>query len=366
MNATPIAASRRAERDISSNGTVSAVAVWLWSVVALVFAMIVVGGATRLTDSGLSITEWQPILGAIPPLNEADWLTAFEKYKQIPEYHIVNQGMSLEAFKEIYWWEWSHRFLGRIIGIAFGLPLVFFWLTGRLRAGQPLKLLSILALGGLQGAIGWYMVSSGLVDRIDVSQYRLALHLTMAFAILGLLVWFALGESRKVRADTQSVSRVVSTLAIVLVALVMVQVVLGAFVAGLKAGLVYNTWPDMNGSFLPSTYFAQPLGWHSMFEDHGTVQFHHRIAAYIVGAMALLQAWAVWRAGIPRAARISAFVLGAAVFTQMAIGIWTLLAQVPLTLGLLHQGGGAVVLAIAVWHLFETRQCGVQAKPSIS
>jgi len=365
MNGSSIVASGRAQQDFPGRGALSAVSIWLWSVVALVFAMIVVGGATRLTDSGLSITEWQPILGAIPPLNDADWLSAFEKYKQIPEYHIVNKGMSLEAFKEIYWWEWSHRFLGRFIGIAFGLPLVFFWLTGRLRAGQPLKLLSILALGGLQGAIGWYMVSSGLVDRIDVSQYRLALHLTVAFAILGLLVWFALGESRQTRAASP-VPPLVSNLAIVLVAMVMTQVVLGAFVAGLKAGLVYNTWPDMNGAFLPSTYFEPPLGWHAMFEDHGTVQFHHRIAAYIIGATVVLQIWTVLRSGVLGEARISALVLCAAVLAQMAIGIWTLLAQVPLPLGLLHQGGGAVVLAIAVWHLYETRRRGAQVSPSIS
>ena len=165
-----------------------AVAIWLWSVAALVFAMIVVGGATRLTGSGLSITEWKPILGAIPPLNETDWLVAFEKYKQIPQYALVNAGMALGDFKFIYAWEWSHRLLGRLVGFAFALPFLAFWLTGRLRDGQPVKLLSVLALGGLQGAIGWYMVSSGLAERVDVSQYRLALHLTVAFVFLQIVL----------------------------------------------------------------------------------------------------------------------------------------------------------------------------------
>ena len=179
-----------------------AVAAWLWGTAALVFAMIVVGGATRLTGSGLSITEWKPILGAIPPLNEADWQTAFEKYKLIPQYALVNAGMTLSDFKFIYAWEWSHRLLGRLAGAVFALPFLVFWLTGRLRAGQPARLLSMLALGGLQGAIGWYMVSSGLADRVDVSQYRLALHLSVAFLLLGALVWFALDE----RSPEQSVS----------------------------------------------------------------------------------------------------------------------------------------------------------------
>ena len=183
--------------------------IWLLLVAALVFCMIVVGGAVRLTDSGLSITEWQPLLGAIPPLNDADWLAAFEKYKAIPEYAIVNTGMSLDAFKAIYWWEWAHRFLGRFIGVAFALPFVAFWLMGKLRGRFALKCLGVFALGGLQGAIGWYMVKSGLVDRIDVSQYRLALHLLTAFALLSLLVWLALeaGPADRARAPAHRDAR---------------------------------------------------------------------------------------------------------------------------------------------------------------
>lgn len=330
------------------------VAGWLWTIAALIFAMIVVGGATRLTDSGLSITEWQPILGAIPPLDEAHWLEAFEKYRQIPEYHLVNKGMSLEEFKVIYWWEWSHRFLGRLIGLAFALPLAAFWIAGRLRRGQPLKLLGVLALGGMQGVIGWYMVKSGLADRVDVSQYRLALHLTTAFALLGLVIWLALDESSDGAAPGQPATTGYRRLAAALVALVLLQVVLGAFVAGLKAGLVYNTWPGMNGAFFPSDYWTSPPML-SFFESHAAVQFNHRVTAYLLGLVAAVACvWAA-RSSFNRGVRLPAYALAVAVFAQMALGVWTLLAQVPLSLGLAHQGGGAIVLAIAVWHLHAAR-----------
>ena len=336
--------------------TTRAVEIWLWAVAAIVFAMIVVGGATRLTGSGLSITEWKPILGAIPPLNDADWLEAFEKYKQIPQYALVNAGMSLSDFKFIYAWEWSHRLLGRLIGVAFAFPFAFFWLTGRLRSGQPLKMLSVLALGGLQGAIGWYMVSSGLAERVDVSQYRLALHLTVAFAILATLVWLALDE-RQQRTGVASVMapQNVRAFAAVIVGLVLIQVVLGGFVAGLKAGLIYNTWPDMNGAFVPSDYWLPGRGALSFFESHAAAQFNHRISAYVLGATVLLQVWLVTRATSDPLMRRTVYVLLAAIFAQMVLGIATLLAHVPLPLGLLHQGGGALVLGIAVWHLFTVR-----------
>ena len=336
------------------------VAAWLWSIAALVFAMIVVGGATRLTDSGLSITEWRPLLGAIPPLTEAHWLEAFEKYKQIPEYHLVNQGMALADFKVIYWWEWSHRFLGRFIGVAVAIPFVAFWALGRLRRGLPLKLAGVFALGGLQGVIGWYMVKSGLADRVDVSQYRLALHLTTAFAIFGLLVWLARDESARLfSVSGKRASDGYRQFAICLVALVLLQVVLGAFVAGLKAGLVFNTWPYMNGAFLPSGYWIEPKHL-SFFESHAAAQFNHRMTAYLLGVAAIIVAvWAA-RSDFDDRIRRAAFAVAAAVFAQMALGIWTLLAHVPLSLGLLHQGGGALVLAVAVWHLHAAMKAGYQ------
>ena len=333
------------------------VEIWLWLTAALVFVMIVVGGATRLTDSGLSITEWKPILGAIPPLHDTDWQAAFEKYKQIPEYHLVNKGMALEDFKFIFWWEWGHRFLGRLIGLVFALPLAVFWWTGRIRTGLAPKLLSLLGLGGLQGAIGWYMVSSGLSERIDVSQYRLALHLSVAFAILSLLVWLALEERwHRLGFARETVGAGVRRLATILLGLVFVQVGLGAFVAGLKAGLVYNTWPSMNGQFVPSDYWTGDRGLLSLFESHAAVQFNHRLTAYALLIAALVQASFVFADPKGSHVRTSASVLAAAVTVQASLGIWTLLAHVPLGLGLMHQGGAAIVMGLAVWHLHATRR----------
>lgn len=343
------------------NGAVEA---WLWFIAALVIAMIVVGGATRLTDSGLSITEWKPILGAIPPLSEADWLVAFEKYKQIPEYHLVNKGMALGDFKFIFWWEWSHRFLGRMIGVAVALPLLVFWLIGKLRDGLPVKLLGLFGLGALQGGIGWYMVSSGLADRVDVSQYRLALHLSVAMAILAAVVWLALDE-RAARTGQKSgtASPGVARFAIVVLALIGVQIVLGAFVAGLKAGLVYNTWPSMDGRFWPTDYWMAGQGFLSLFESHAAVQFNHRIAANLVFAAVVYQAIAALNGGAAGAARTSAVVLASAVLIQAMLGIFTLVMHVPLALGLLHQGGAAIVLAIAVWHLYVCKT--LSSRPSL-
>lgn len=327
---------------------------WLYAVAILVLAMIVVGGATRLTDSGLSITEWQPIIGAIPPLSDAHWNEAFDKYKQIPEYHQVNKGMSLEAFKAIYWWEWSHRFLGRFIGVAFAIPLFVFWLLGRIPRGFAHKLLGVLALGGLQGAIGWYMVKSGLVDRVDVSHYRLALHLGTAFLILGLLVWLA-EELRpaddSIRLETVAVSHV--TMARALVFLLFLQVVLGALVAGLKAGLTYNTWPLMDGRFIPDGLLTLSPWWLNVFENVTTVQFDHRMVAYAVFLLALWHLVQIKGSDDGRVI-VSSTLLLAAIAAQIGLGIRTLLlaeGEIPIGLGLAHQGGAAVVFAISVWHL---------------
>jgi cytochrome c oxidase assembly protein subunit 15 len=337
--------------------TSNAVRLWLAFVAVLVFAMIVVGGATRLTDSGLSITEWQPLLGAIPPLNDADWHTAFDKYKAIPEYSIVNAGMDIEAFKAIYWWEWSHRFLGRFIGIAFAIPFAFFWLTGRVRGSFALKCLGVLALGGLQGGIGWYMVKSGLVDRIDVSQYRLALHLLTAFSILSLLVWLALEagpNSDRIRLRT--VTRAQSRTALALFVLVFVQSGLGALVAGLKAGLTYNTWPLMDGSFVPNGLLIQQPWYVNFFENVTTVQFDHRMTAYAVLMLALAHLWSVVRSADDEHVVRTAALVTACIVVQMLIGIWTLVSGVPLALGLAHQAGAAIVIAATTLHLNTIRR----------
>ncbi|RUO98021.1 COX15/CtaA family protein [Hyphomicrobium sp.] len=359
MTMMQLADNRQAMAAEERDGGRRAVSVWLWIVAALVFAMVVVGGATRLTESGLSITEWQPLLGAIPPLNEADWMSAFDKYKQIPQYHALNQGMTLDEFKFIYYWEWSHRLLGRAIGVVFALPFLYFWWTRKLKRGTGMKFLGILALGGLQGFIGWYMVSSGLSERIEVSQYRLALHLTTAFMILGLLVWAALEEWPGVPRVTGEVATpVIRRMAPLIVTAVLVQVVLGAFVAGLRAGYIYNTWPSMNGQFVPSDYWLKPA-YLSFFESHAATQFNHRMMAYFVAFLSFLQIWLTSRSPVDDRIRLTAQWLGAAVVMQIALGIFTLLSHVRLDLGLMHQGGGAVVFVLAVVHLHATRRAGI-------
>ncbi len=312
---------------------------WLYFVAFLIFCMVIVGGATRLTDSGLSITEWQPLLGAIPPLTEADWLAALEKYRQIPEYQLINKGMSLDEFKFIYWWEWAHRFLGRFIGMAFFLPFVYFAATGALTLKMALRFAVLLVLGGLQGALGWYMVSSGLVDRVDVSQYRLSAHLTLATVIFAAILWvaFGLGSQRRRPATSRE------GMALVIAALVILQVAAGGFVAGLDAGMGYNTWPLMEGEIVPKGLLVMEPAWRNLFENAMTVQFNHRVLAYVIAIAAAGYAYVVQT-------REAGLIL-AAVLLQIVFGIWTLLWQVPLWLGLVHQGGALVVLAAAIWNM---------------
>lgn len=338
-----------------SSRDAAAIRVWLGSVIVLVFAMVVVGGATRLTDSGLSITEWQPILGIIPPLTEADWQLAFEKYRQIPEYQQINAGMSLEAFKFIYWWEWAHRFLGRIIGIVFAVPLLVFWVRGSIPHGLKPWLAGLLALGGLQGFIGWYMVQSGLEgDRVDVSPYRLALHLSIAFLILALLVrTFLRLQSGPYPTAAAPRSRAHLWLAGALVILIFLQAAIGGFVAGLKAGLTYNTWPLMDGELIPRGLFMLEPWWLNLAENITTVQFNHRMTAYLILGLAVVQVITLTLAAADRRVWFGSVVLLGALLLQALLGIWTLLAAegaIPIGLGLAHQGGAALVLMIAVWH----------------
>ncbi len=341
-----------------------AVEVWLWLTALLVLVMVGVGGATRLTGSGLSITEWQPILGAIPPLSEAAWQDAFAKYKLIPQYTQVNKGMTLSEFKAIFWWEWGHRFLGRMIGLAFALPLAWFWWQGRIGRALGRRLLVLLALGGLQGVIGWYMVISGLSERTSVSQYRLAMHLGLAILIFGLLVWTALdlaadrARSRSVRLATSSDSQRRS--AYWLAGLVFAQILLGALVAGLRAGFTYNTWPLMDGRLIPDGLFAQTPRYLNAFDNITTVQFNHRLMAYIVLAFAAAHAWSLQRVSDDGWVSGSAWTLLIAILAQAALGIWTLLAVVPLGLGIAHQVGAALVFGVAVWHLHAVRRASAE------
>lgn len=336
-----------------------AVRIWLAVVAGLVFAMIVVGGATRLTDSGLSITEWKPLLGAVPPLNEADWQDVFAKYKTIPQYRSVNQGMTLEAFKAIFWWEWAHRFLGRFVGVVFAVPFVAFWISGRLPAGWVPRLSAVFGLGALQGAVGWYMVSSGLAERIDVSQYRLALHLGIAFLILGALVWLILDLAPK-RAEPrlQTLTAGDRMWAKALVVLVFSQVVIGGFVAGLKAGRAFNTWPSMDGKFIPDGFARLEPWWLNLTENMATVQFNHRMAAYGIVALALWHGVAVIGRADDERVRLSAGLLAAGLVAQMGLGIATVLAAVPIDLGIAHQGFAGVVFMLAVLHAHRVSEAG--------
>jgi len=340
---------------------ISSVRVWLLAVAALVFLMVSVGGATRLTGSGLSITEWKPIVGTIPPLSQADWADAFAKYRQIPQYHHVNRGMSLDEFKAIFWWEWAHRFLGRLTGVAFFVPFVAFLVLGQIPRAMTGRLVGLFALGGLQGAVGWYMVASGLAERIDVSQYRLALHLALAIAIFGALIWVALSvDEREDTASSVRPTHAGGAAAIVL--LVFIQIVLGAFVAGLKAGASYNTWPLMDGRLVPDGLGSMQPWYLNLFENALAVQFNHRLVAYVLLLVALWHARGVMRDVADPRARMTAMLLAGGVLAQAALGIGTLLAQVPLSLGLAHQAGAATVFGLAVWHLYAVRYPQVPAR----
>ena len=322
-----------------------AIRLWLWAVAALVIALVLVGGATRLTESGLSIVEWRPVTGVMPPLSDAGWQAEFEKYQAIPQYTQRNAGMSLAAFKVIYWWEWTHRLLGRVIGAAFLLPFLFFLLRGWVAPGLRARLWLIFGLGALQGAVGWWMVASGLAKRTEVSQYRLATHLLLACLILVALVWTA----RRLSPRIEPVAGRNRVTAIALVALTLLQIYLGGIVAGLRAGLIYNTWPLIDGALVPDAsrlWFETPL-WRNVFENTLTAQFDHRMAAYILFGLAL---WHAIDAAAKRAGTRSAIALAAAVSVQAVLGVLTLINQAPLALALLHQAAAIVVLVTATVH----------------
>jgi heme a synthase len=326
----------------------SAVRYWLWSVAALIAIMVLVGGATRLTESGLSITEWKPVTGALPPLSQEQWSQAFEGYKAIPQYRELNAGMTLGQFKSIFWWEWSHRLLGRVIGLVYLLPFLWFLWRGALRGGLKRRLWGIFALGGLQGVVGWWMVASGLSVRIEVSQYRLATHLVLALLIYAAIVW----TLRRLagRPPVVATARLKAT-GIILLALTFVQLYLGALVAGLRAGKVYNTWPDIDGGFIPSAarlFFEQPW-WRNLFDNTLTVQFEHRMTAYALFALAILHALDAVSARAGAAVIRGALWLVAAITLQATLGVLTLLDQAPIDLALTHQAVAIAVLTLAVF-----------------
>src|SRR6185437_7087684 len=324
------------------------VAFWLLTVAAVILAMITVGGLTRITGSGLSITEWDPIMGAVPPISDAAWQDAFSKYQRIPQYLHEHAGMTLDDFKGIYWWEWAHRLLGRLLGVIFFVPFVLFAWIGAIRRAEWPRMLLLFALGGLQGFIGWWMVESGLETRVSVSQYRLAIHLGTAIILLGAILWIALEYLRDLKKPKQFPRRAVG-----MVALVYCPILLGALVAGLHAGLLYNTWPDMNGRVFPEGAFAVQPWWLNPFENPGLAQFDHRIGAYIVAVMAAY----IYAKGIrlSGAAKKSAKLVAAITAVQVGLGIVTLLLQAPEGLAAFHQVVAATLFCAAIWHAYELR-----------
>jgi cytochrome c oxidase assembly protein subunit 15 len=325
------------------------ITLWLFAVAALVVATLLVGGATRLTESGLSIVEWKPVTGTLPPLSQEAWQTEFEKYKTIPQYRELNRGMSLDQFKTIYWWEWAHRLLGRLIGAVFLLPLLYFLWRGWIDRELRMRLWVIFALGAVQGGVGWWMVSSGLSERVSVSQYRLAFHLTLACVIYAAIVWTL--QRLWTLDSTLAMSRQRAT-AIAIVILILGQIYLGALVAGLDAGLTFNTWPLIDGAFIPASdrlWFETPW-WRNLFENALTVQFNHRMTAYLLAVVVILHALDVIFKVDHHDAMAGALTLVALVGIQAALGILTLINQVPIGLALTHQAMAVLVLTIAVLH----------------
>ena len=324
-----------------------AVGIWLLLVAALVFAMVVVGGVTRLTRSGLSIVEWNPVMGAIPPLTEQQWLDEFGKYQQTPEFQQVNRTMTLGGFKRIFYVEWAHRLLGRLIGLAFLLPLIYFAVRRRIDRPLTHKLIGIFILGGLQGALGWFMVKSGLVDVPRVSPYRLTAHLALAVAIYAYLLWTALTllKPQPPHAAPDPLRRLgwgVTTL-------IAVTILAGGFVAGTKAGFAFNTWPLMYGQLTPPGLMALQPWWTNLFENIATVQFDHRMLAYAVLIAVAIYSWIGLRQSAPRPTQLAFALLPVAVLVQVVLGITTLLEYVPVGLGAAHQGGALVVLTVAIY-----------------
>jgi cytochrome c oxidase assembly protein subunit 15 len=323
----------------------------LFAVAALVFAMVVVGGITRLTESGLSITEWKPISGAIPPLTHADWERAFDLYKRIPEYQQINgpAGMTLAQFKHIYWWEFAHRLVGRTIGVVFGLGLLWFAVRREIPKGYGWKMVGLLVLGGLQGALGWYMVASGLSVRTDVSHFRLAAHLLLALTIMGALIWVALDLKRLAATGEDRPSRL-TVPAVVTLVILYVQLLYGAWMAGLNAGQLAPTWPDMQGRFFPDGVdWSRGIGW-ALANDPYLVHFVHRWWAWVVVAAMVVFARLVRRMPGARGASIA---IHSAFGTQIVLGILTVLSGVAIWLAALHQAVGALLLAATMWGAHE-------------
>jgi cytochrome c oxidase assembly protein subunit 15 len=320
------------------------IANWLLTVAAMVFLMVVVGGVTRLTESGLSITEWRPVSGTLPPMSDAAWAAAFEAYKQIPQYAAHNADMTLGGFKTIFFWEYAHRLLGRVLGVAFALPLLWFAAKRAIPQGYGWRLVALLALGGLQGAIGWWMVASGLTERTEVSHFRLAVHLITALTIMSGLIWTAL-DLRALARNPGARPAKLTGLAIGTLVVLTVQIMFGAFTSGLRAGAVSSTWPLMNDHFFPEgVSWLRPL-WETFAYDPFLIHFTHRWWAWVVVATLIILARNVKRAAVRRAS----IAIHASFGTQILLGIATVVSGVALPLAALHQAVGALVVAATIW-----------------
>ena len=324
------------------------ISLWLILCAGVIFAMILLGGVTRLTHSGLSMVEWKPLIGIIPPLTDADWQTTFEKYKQFPEYQKINKGMSVGDFKSIFMFEYLHRVLGRLIGVIFLLPFLFFYFTKRIQPGLSPKLIVMFILGGLQGLLGWYMVKSGLVDNPRVSQYRLTAHLGAAAIIYAYILWVAFGLL-STRSPSTSNETGLKPFAYAVSGLLFLMILSGGLVAGTRAGFAYPTFPLMGDSFIPPGLFNTDPAWLAIFEDITTIQFNHRIFAYILFALILTFSFKLLRSGISGRLRTGAYCLIALLLVQVTLGISTLLLHVPVTLAAAHQGGAIALLTASLF-----------------
>jgi cytochrome c oxidase assembly protein subunit 15 len=324
------------------------IATWLIVVIAMVFAMIVLGGVTRLTHSGLSMVEWKPVTGWLPPLGEAAWMEVFDKYKLSPEFQKINKHMDLDGFKSIFWFEFLHRLWGRLIGVVFFVPFMFFLIRGWVSKGLAPKLALMFVLGGLQGVMGWYMVKSGLVDRPDVSQYRLTAHFSLALIIIGTIEWVALGLlfPKHVKAKEKAP---LARFSVIIVVWVFVTALSGGFVAGLDAGFAYNTFPLMDGGFLPPDLYQLSPFYLNLFEDITSVQFNHRLLAKALFVLVAIMWLKARNVKLQPRGRLAVNCLGAVVLIQVVLGVTTLLMVIPMALAAAHQAGAVIVFMTALW-----------------
>lgn len=328
------------------------IVIWLFTGCFLIYGMVIVGGITRLTGSGLSITEWKLVTGIIPPLSEKSWEEEFEAYKKIPQYQLINSSFTLKDFKNIYWWEYVHRLFGRVIGIVFIIPFLWFWWKKIFPPGFTKKMLFLFVLGGLQGFLGWFMVSSGLTENVYVSHYRLAVHLIAAFTVFGFTFWYALDIASPFHFPSLVELR---KIALILFSIVIIQIIYGAFVAGLKAGYGYPTWPKMGDTWVPDDVLAIEPIWKNFVEGHAGVQFVHRYLAYVVILFTTILVYRSIKKDVPSFIRQIVMLIGIVALVQFILGVLTLIYQVPIVVAILHQTGAFILFASLLFLLHKLR-----------